>query len=106
MDDREIIEERDMRPCMVDDRTCPECKTLKGADEFYISTSYRLHKKTNEYRKQVKKCSSCKTCMNARATKWAKKNPERYGIYQSLYRRQLRRQRVPDIIEPVREPIS
>ena len=99
--DIEIIEPQDLRPCMVDDRVCSDCKTLKGAEEFYISTSYRLHKRTNEYRKQVKRCSSCKTCMTARTKKWVKKNHTRYLAYQALYKRQLRRHQKASIIEPV-----
>ena len=102
MDDREIIEPQDLRPCMVDDRVCSDCKILKGADEFAISTSYRLKKRLNIVVKQVKRCSVCKVCLNERVKKWVKKNPERYKTYQSLYhKRQLRRQRASAILEPV-----
>jgi len=101
MDEIEIIEPQDLRACMVEDRVCSECKKLKGADEFYISTSYRLHKRINEYKKQIKRCSVCKVCMNKRVAKWQVKNKERYQTYQELYKRQLRRQQKFAILDPV-----
>lgn len=89
-DEREL-EDPVLKPSMVAPRVCSSCKIEKPADDFYVGTSYRVLKTTGEVKKQMKRCSECRECMNARAKAWRKANPLRFKSYQALWKRKLRR---------------
>ena len=90
-DEREL-EDPVLKPSMVEPRECSSCKVVKPADDFYVGTSYRVVKRTNEVKKQMKRCSECRECMKARSKVWREANADRFKTYQALYKRKKRRQ--------------
>ena len=79
MDEREIIEEQDVRPCLKNPKKCSDCKRIKEASEFAMG-SY-----TRNGRKIARLSSVCRKCASKRAKKWRIKHQEHYNEYQREY---------------------